>query len=300
MSLLELVLVGGEPARAYDLLPSTVFSAAYALLVPFTLSRYAFKRSRSTIQSSLSMLFAFRAALCVHPESVNRDSLNEYTQISFVLGYLSLPDSLIGVIRTVLVNATRPPPKHGAGSPPHVPPKLTSANASGWKGSRDTAPTDRATLRFWFRRWSNVLTVVFCASLLISAMAGKCAASQTPRYLRYASTVSSLVIVFSEQAILLWAAWKVPRVDLRAVRYLSTLVAILWSPTIYRVAVLSSAADQNSASAKAAFYIFQVMAEWSVACVLCVSDVRQICNLGLQGDVRFWDETPAAKVTGLT
>jgi hypothetical protein len=48
----------------------------------------------------------------------------------------------------------------------------------------------------------------------------------------------------------------------------------------------------NTGADKAAFYIVHMVPEWAVLLLMSVVNVRDICQTGLKGDTRWWDETP--------
>lgn len=52
---------------------------------------------------------------------------------------------------------------------------------------------------------------------------------------------------------------------------------------------------QNDLPAKIIFYVIGVLPEWFVV-LLCLSiNIRQVFQTGIDGDSRWWDETPAEK-----
>jgi hypothetical protein len=73
---------------------------------------------------------------------------------------------------------------------------------------------------------------------------------------------------------------------------------------VYRLVVMQSTTfayeypgpgSYNSAGAKAAFYTFHILPEWTVCAILGVLNVRQTFNTGPNGDAKWWDETPKEK-----
>jgi hypothetical protein len=95
--------------------------------------------------------------------------LSEYFQLTFALGYLALTHMVSTLIRSVLVNTTNPSP---ASEPPSVdhwqPPLVTSPSGWFWKPSAPppSAPgVDDPRRRFWYRRWSDLVTVLYFVAM---------------------------------------------------------------------------------------------------------------------------------------
>ncbi|KAJ7139665.1 hypothetical protein C8R44DRAFT_309270 [Mycena epipterygia] len=311
-------LVGGIALRAYDLPGASVFAAAYGLLLPIFVYRLVDRRSRTAViiqaiffAVERGVVFSLRAAVAAHP---NTESLgiSEYMQATFALGFLSLAHIVAKLTRSVLVNSTTDASsadsKSAAGM--SLAPPLVSEDS--WKLGPpplpDTPTADDPRRRFWFRRWSECMGVLYLAAMVtaIVATANIYAANDiVPNHrdqaLRYASSAIGLTLVLSITTTLLWAQRNVPRIDLRAVRFLLAATTLLMIPPIYRLVVMRSTTPDiaavehqalNTKTDKAAFYVFHVLPEWTLVAALCGLNVKEICQTGFKGDHRWRDETP--------
>ncbi|KAF7340044.1 hypothetical protein MVEN_01922400 [Mycena venus] len=295
------VLVGGIVLRDYDLPGAIVFAAAYGLLVPVFAYRLFDKRSRSVIvihgiifTVERPIMFSLRASVAARPNT-EWPGLTKYMQANFALAYLGLAAIVLRLVRVVLVNTTN---------------RIPASDGEVVKSDHHTsAPNvDEPRRRFWFRRWTDFLTVVHLNALVLGivATASLYPASDTGQNhahqaMRYASSAIGLVFILLESLTLLWASKTLPRINQRAVRFLLVLTTLLTIPPIYRLVVMRSTTPdihspghqaQNTGADKAAFYVVHLLPEWIVVFCLCAFNVKDICQTGFTGDNRWWDETP--------
>ncbi|KAJ7770892.1 hypothetical protein DFH07DRAFT_258910 [Mycena maculata] len=307
-------LVGGTALRAYDLPAGIVFAAVYGLLLPAFIYRMVDRSSRTFILIQIIffaaervVVFSLRAAETTH-SNIETLGLNEYQQATFALGFLNLTHVVAKLARTVLVNTTKGPESSTETSEPAL---VTSSSFGLWRPTTKPASppaVDDPRSRYWFRRWSECMGVLYLAAMVtaIVATANIYAANDVvpnrrDQALRYSSAAIGLVLVLALSGILLWAQRYVPRVDQRAVRFLLAATTLLTIPPIYRLVVMRSTtpniadADHqplNTLSDKAAFYVLHVLPEWTVVAMLCMFNVRDICHTGLKGDEGWRDESP--------
>ncbi|KAJ6501611.1 hypothetical protein C8R47DRAFT_970367 [Mycena vitilis] len=309
-------LVGGIAIRAYDLPASITFAAAYGLLILAFVYRVVDKRMRTAVifqalafAIERPVLFSLRAVVAAQPntESIG---LSEYFQATFALGYISLAHTVGRLIRTVLVNTT----KDASDSPQVNTCSLVSCPSVGfWKPSPPSDPSgpDDPRRRFWYRRWQEALAVLYLASMVTAVVAtahiysaNDSRPNQADQALRYASSAIGLVIVLVESFTLIWAQKSVPRIDHRAVRFLLTMTTLLTITPIYRLVVMHSTTPNVSAPGhqslntqkdKATFYILHILPELLVCLMMCIFNVKEICQTGPHGDHRWRDETPKEK-----
>ncbi|KAJ7275488.1 hypothetical protein B0H12DRAFT_1227969 [Mycena haematopus] len=291
-------LVGGSAIRAYDLPGATTFAIAFALLGTLSSFRFVDKRWRTLImlQPMLfaierQVVFTLRAGVAGHRRTESA-GLSKFMQISFALGYLNTAETVLKLIRMVIVNTTNGTPASDGQSPPSAPSGVPNV--------------DEPRRRFWYRRWTDVLETLFLAALgsAIIATANQSPANETGpnrahQIERYASSGIGLLLILLETLTLIWAS-TLPRIDKRAVRFLLVLTTLLTIPPIYRLVVMrhttpdvhaSTHQALNTGSDKAAFYVVHLVPEWTVIFLLSMFNVREMCQTGLKGD-RWWDETP--------
>ncbi|KAF8213587.1 hypothetical protein K438DRAFT_1956957 [Mycena galopus ATCC 62051] len=312
-------LVGGIALRAYDFPASIAFNVAYGLLIPTIVRRLFNTRSRTAVIFRVLcyaieriVLFSLRAWAAAGPNTES-PGLSEYMQVTFALGYLGLADALLSIIRTILVETTKGTSSSDAESNPVVTelPALVSTSSSRfWKTSVTPANTlnDDPYWRFWYRRWSEFLLVLYLVAMILACVAtahlwnpndvGWNRATQT---LRYISSALGLVLIMLETCTLLWAQKNVPRINQRAVRFLLVLTTVLTIPPIYRLVVMHSTTPDlatpdhqalNTQADKALFYVLHILPEFIVVSTMTLYNVKEICGLEFKGDERWRDETP--------
>jgi hypothetical protein len=258
-------LVGGITLRA-DLSGAISFATAFALLGTVFLWRLVDKRWRTLIliqpllfaveryylyfliffarakRANRQVVFTLRAGMAAKPNTES-SGLSKFMQVSFTLGYLNTADTVLKLIRTILVNTTN---ASGSAATTDHPLSVPSAPSS--------APNvDEPRRRFWYRRWSDFLQTLYFAALVAGILAtahqseasesGPNLAHQIERrdlysaslrvlvqraiYPRYASSAIGLVFILLEVVTLLWASKTLPRIDQRAVRFLLALTVLL-------------------------------------------------------------------------
>ncbi|KAK7064619.1 hypothetical protein R3P38DRAFT_2825564 [Favolaschia claudopus] len=292
-------LVGGIVLKAPDLPGAIVFAAAYGLLIPGLIHRVVAAKSRSIMIIQVLIftlerptLFSLRASVAARPDT-EWNGLTKYMQATFALGYLALGQTVLRIIRTMLVNAT-------LGTP-----AADSENKS--SAPRD----DQPQRRYWIRRWMEFLMVLQLLALVIGivATANMYPASETGQnrshqVLRYISAALGLLFILFLTFSLLWAWRALPRVSAQAVRFVLILTNLLTIPPIYRLVVMHHTTPDihapghqalNTTGDKAAFYVVHLLPELIVVALLCVVNVKDVCQTDFMGDVRYWDETPEEK-----
>ncbi|KAJ7823571.1 hypothetical protein B0H14DRAFT_3875146 [Mycena olivaceomarginata] len=270
-------LVGGITLRA-DLPGAIVLLRCLPSSAQYFLWRLVDKRWRTLIliQPLLfaverQFVFTLRAGMAAKPNTES-SGLSKFMQVSFTLGYLNTADTVLKLIRTILVNTTN---ASGSAATTDHPLSVPSAPSS--------APNvDEPRRRFWYRRWSDFLQTLYFAALVAGiwrrpTKARPASLVQTlPTKLRgMRAAQSGLVFILLEVLTLLWASKTLPRIDQRAVRFLLALTVLLTIPPTYRLVVMRHTTP-----------------DWVVLLLMSVVNVRDICQTGLKGDTRWWDETP--------
>ncbi|KAF7340049.1 hypothetical protein MVEN_01922900 [Mycena venus] len=299
-------LVGGIVLRAYDLPGAIAFAAAYGLLIPVLIYRLFDKRWRTAVIIQVlcfaierPVAFSLRAAVAAQPNT-------ESPGLSDIKTSPYRPRQLY-----------KGPPSSDSESHSHpvvanLPPLVSISSSGFWKSSVLQLPStpivDDPRRRFWYRRWSEFLLVLYLLGMTLAVIATAHLWKPTDsgwnlanQILRYTSSAIGLVLVLLESATLLWALKNVPHIDQRAVRFLLVLTTLLTIPPLYRLVVMHSttaniaAPDHqalNTSADKAAFYIFHILPEFTVVFIICFFNVREICQTGFKGDERWRDETP--------
>ncbi|KAF7340050.1 hypothetical protein MVEN_01923000 [Mycena venus] len=292
-------LVGGISLRDYDFAASVAYACAFGLLPTIFLWRLWWDKRWWTLILIQPFVFAIERQVVFTLRSgvawkQNESSgLSKLMQVSFALGYIDTSDTVLKLIRTILVNTTIGTPVSDSerAQPP------------------STINVDEPRRRFWYRRWSDFLETLYLVALVAAIIAtahqnptneetGQNHAHQIERYL---SSAVGLVFILLEIFTLLWASKTLPRIDQRAVRLLLVLTTLLTIPPIYRLVVMRHTTPdvhalgheaQNTGADKAAFYVVHLLPEWIVIFLMCIFNVREICQTGFKGDTRWWDETP--------
>ncbi|KAJ6519381.1 hypothetical protein C8R45DRAFT_951295 [Mycena sanguinolenta] len=313
-------LVGGIALQAYDLPGAITFAAAYGLLLPLIVFGLFNKGWRTAVLFQLLCLaierpivFSLRAVAAARP-NFEGSGLSEYMQLTFALGYLTIAEILLKLTRTVLVNSTKGTPASDAEAHKvavaDLPP-LVSTQSGFWKPTlKPSSPpsVDDPHRRFWYRRWCEFLLVLYLGALAVGVVATSRISSSTDvswnrtvQALRYTSSSLGALLIILEICTLRWAQRHVPHINQQAVRFLLVLSMVLCITPIYRLIVMwrttpdiSAPNDQalNTQSDKACFYVFHLLPEFVVVCVLCCSNIRDICQMGFKSDERWRDETP--------
>ncbi|KAJ7823572.1 hypothetical protein B0H14DRAFT_2826042 [Mycena olivaceomarginata] len=281
-------LVGGIALRAYDLPGAITFAAAYGLLLPLLVYRLFEKKWRSVIMIQVfffaverPVMFSLRAAVAAKPNTES-PGLSEYMQATFALGYLTLAEILLRLVRSILVNTTNG--TSTADTESHYPavtqpPPLVSISSGFWKPSlpppSPSVPNvDDPRRRFWFRRWCEFLLSLYIVAMVLAVVA------TAHVWKVYISSAIGLVLVLLESCTLLWASKNVPRIDPRAT-----------IPPLYRLIVMHNTTPDfarpdhqalNTRTDKAAFYVLHLLPEFAVVAIMSF----------VERDERCWDETP--------
>jgi hypothetical protein len=109
-------------------------------------------------------MFSLRAALAAHPNT-ETTGLSEWMQIVLALGYLNLAEILLKLVRVVLVNSTKGTPASDSTSP------SVSVDHSPHKKCSNTPNVDDPRRRFWYRRWSEFLLMLYLIALVVGIVA---------------------------------------------------------------------------------------------------------------------------------
>ncbi|KAF8893385.1 hypothetical protein BD779DRAFT_1435862 [Infundibulicybe gibba] len=322
-------LVGGFAVHA-DFAPSILFAALYLCLIPIYIYRLAKKQSRNTvilgtfgfiIERIVSL--SLRAVISRQAPAEHGDGLLEYIQATFAMGFVAIAQDLSHLLRATLVAST-----HGEEMPTNPKQELVSTLRTwDWIPQKNTSfdsvdteskssPCDRPRARSWFRRMHDGMCFFFLVTLVLGFL-GNCriiAQRDNPQRvhenqaLRYTSTSLALILLILTSTVSLWAYKNTPRINRKALKYLTMLPMLLAVPAIYRLVVMAQSTSsyeshepgsQNSMADKSAFYIFHILPEWLASLALCSINVRDVFQTGPWGDTRWRDETPDERANRL-
>ncbi|KAF9568236.1 hypothetical protein CPC08DRAFT_757736 [Agrocybe pediades] len=293
-----------------DFAPSILFAVLYGLLLPlFTYRMYA-RRSRTLVLLGSGFLlierivfYGLRASQAHNDSKRFSGSLVTYMQVSYGLSYINIANDSIAYIRCLLVNPTfgsdnykDSPAGHTKGGVCKPPPEGTP---------------DQPRLRSWFRRLTGLLRVIFLASIIPAIVAnthysnifGNQSKADQTASLRYASAAVALAMCFVLIGIIAWSVFKYPArsVSRRSAGIASLIIALMMVIAIYRLAVmhvrttsLAEPTPLDTPAGKAEFYVFHVLPEWSVLCLLYMINVRKTFSTGFAGDWRARDKKEEA------
>jgi hypothetical protein len=223
-------------------------------------------------------------------------------QISFGMGFIGIASDLVNLIRCLLVNATYGSERY---------PECSAAQS---KGGLLTPPPegtpDLPKVRFWARRFTDILVAAFIAATVPGITANsnyskvfddQNHADKTAKDRMDSSAVALAFTLFCI-VISLWSKLRLPRVQMRPVLILTQLCILLSTVAIYRLSVMRYKIDSlrgpnplDSPTAKAMFYIFHILPEWLAVLILFSLNVRKTFGTALCGDWRWRDETPKEK-----
>jgi hypothetical protein len=124
------------------------------------------------------VMFSLRVAVAAKPNTES-PGLSEYMQATFALGYLTLAEILLRLVRSILVNTTNG--TSSADTESHYPavtqpPPLVSISPGFWKPSlpppSPSVPNvDDPRRRFWFRRWCEFLLSLYIVAMVLAVVA---------------------------------------------------------------------------------------------------------------------------------
>jgi len=307
--------VGGV-AFPFDFAPSILFAILYGLLVPFTIYRALHRSSRTvliigTVTFSIErvVIFSLRAAQARNEKMRESRGLASYMQSTLALGFISIANDLVNILRCVLVNSTYGTDTY-AQSPAATSAKLepTSIEESESQTRISDYIPDHPRTRFWMRRYTAILGLAFLAATVPGIVGnstynkGIDDQNQANKMMRarYASSAVGLALILVLMATTLWAKFNLVGVSKRAYGLLMILLCLLSIPAIYRLSVMFHTTTSltslepgslNSPGAKAAFYVFHIVPELLTTVLLIVVNVRQTMGTGPFGDYRWRDET---------
>jgi hypothetical protein len=122
-----------------------------------------------------AIVFAIRTAVAARQHTT--PGLTDYMQATFAIGFVSLGHMMSLIVRTVLVNSTQPggastdsDSEAQTGTTPSRP-GLVSSSAQKLGPVQQTPIVDDPRRRFWFRRWSDSILVLFFAALISAIVA---------------------------------------------------------------------------------------------------------------------------------
>ncbi|KAF7983777.1 hypothetical protein HWV62_18986 [Athelia sp. TMB] len=172
--------VGGLPLPSSDFAPSVVFAILYGLLLPLLVHRVLDRRYRNTLLINTST-FAIERVVILSLRAVQardsnrRDSkgLTTYMQLSIGMGFIGIAQDLVNLLRVVLVKSTVGRDiqiaSHGHDmdssaelrdlEPAHSEALQTPLAPAGQS-------IDNPRLRFRYRRYTDVLNLVFLAAIV--------------------------------------------------------------------------------------------------------------------------------------
>jgi hypothetical protein len=143
--------------------------------------------------------------------------LSEYMQATFALGFLSLTHITSLLVRTVLVNSTQPEGSASTNCDAEAQKPALVSSFSSWKlGLPQQAPlVDDPRRRFWFRRWSESIFVLYLAALVLCVVATShiygaddTTANHRNEALRWGST-----LIFSRRSSMFLPGMRAPQLD---------------------------------------------------------------------------------------
>ncbi|KAF8577592.1 hypothetical protein K439DRAFT_1364382 [Ramaria rubella] len=288
--------VGGTLIKE-DFAPSIVFATLYGFLVPLAAFRFLQKESRTTLLIAVTtfsiervVIFSLRANQSRNVEKAASANLASYEQVTIGLGYIGICHALTGFLRVLLVNATRPEVNGGHG---------------------DANPTfesqpDRPRERFWYRRLAGLIFLGFIGASVPDLISGSIysnainssSSASLVMVLRYVSSGLAFFMIMHILLVALVATREVRRIDKSATYVLMGLATLLAVVPLYRLAVMHNTTNSllsqgpgslSSPSAKALFYIFHMVPEWTAAALIFSLNSREIFNTGPFGDWRATD-----------
>ncbi|KAF8902943.1 hypothetical protein CPB84DRAFT_1678411 [Gymnopilus junonius] len=297
--------VGGTALPA-DFAPSIVFAILYALIAPFMIYRVLLKRRSRTLlligtvifSIERVVVFSLRAAQSRSEEKRFSHGLLNYMQISFGLGFIGIANDLINIIKCLMINPTY-------GSDMFYQSPAANTKEGVFKRPPEGTP-DRPKLRFWLRRWADLLNLAFfAASLPGSIFLGQYSktfddqnkANSVQRFRSVSAGVAlCLCILVIITAVLCRIKLHTPRRSISFMIFIASLMSIV---AIYRLSIMSikttSITVQTSLDEpgqKALFYIFHALPEWLAITSMVMANVRKWFGTGLAGDYlgRDWNE----------
>ncbi|KAF6763156.1 hypothetical protein DFP72DRAFT_525527 [Ephemerocybe angulata] len=306
------VPVGGVPLPS-EFGACIVFAIAYGLLVPFVVYRVFDRRSRTVVILGIilqilnsTVQFSMRAA-AIHRESLRASSgFLKYTQISFGMGFVTIANDLVNLLRCVQVN-----PTYGYGPGGRYDESPASQTKDVMLEPPSEGDADHPRARRVVRRFALLMTLTVLASNITGSIAASRYAEQiftdqaradSVFDLRYASAGVALLAMILLASAASWSLLRQPRACRVAVYRLFAVCFALSIIAIYRLAVMhietpsldpSLPGTLNSPAGKALFYLLHVLPEWVAAAILIVPNTRKAFGTGIIGDYRGWDDSPA-------
>jgi len=250
-----------------------------------------------------SIIFGLRAAETKSPSSRGSSSVTDYMQLTIGMGYLALGQTLLNLLRCLLVNSTKKSEEFD--SDYDIP--LTGFSTPIFR-SPELPPQDKPRERRLYRRLTDCLGLFYIASMVTGGV-GNATISQgltdkgkakLTAHLRCASSALAFTLIFFVGWMALWARFKRPRVRQNAATILASLSFLLAIVPAYRLAITSNKTQSfdstapgslNTPMEKAGFYVFHIVPEWILATIICSAKTREIFNTGPNGDNRWKDET---------
>ncbi|KAH6902476.1 hypothetical protein BKA70DRAFT_672663 [Coprinopsis sp. MPI-PUGE-AT-0042] len=299
--------IGGIPLPS-ELGACILFIVLYACLLPLMVRNVLDRRSR-TIVSLVVMLYSIERigtytlrALQTRNEGLRlSESLINYQQSSFGIGYIGLSLDLLNAFRCLLVNPTYGPERY-AESP-------AAATKECYMQPPREGDVDRPRERFWVRRFADASLVVFLAAITLGIVGN----------LNYSATfndagiaernyifrrVSASIVLFGITAVgsvTTWSYMRQPRAGKRGVITMSVFTVLIAVVASYRLSAAQHRTEAlesmepgslNRTSEKVLFYIFHAAPEWLISAIVVSINVRKTFGTGPLGDWRGADETP--------
>lgn len=167
---------------------------------------------------------------------------------------------------------------------------------------------DQTKLRQTIRKWLGVASLLFLTAVIVSAVGGgnyknavKGHDGALVRSLWYVSTALGIGLLVAAAVTALFACYKLPRVPRTSALWIVLVACLLSVVGIYRITVISHSTtslfstgpgSQNSARAKAAFYVLHAAPEFVSIAVLVSRNARHTFGTGPWGDLRARDPQP--------
>ncbi|OCH93094.1 hypothetical protein OBBRIDRAFT_790560 [Obba rivulosa] len=313
--------VGGIPLSR-DFAPSIIFAILYASLLPAFAYRLIKKDSRTYVLLGCLffciervVVFSFRAEESHDTSDGTSEFFLTYMQTTWGVGFITIAQDWIVVLRAFLVNSTKGAPDGDAfdtSADSDIERPLTALasdmrcpSPSHRAGFHEGSGVDKPRERFWFRRILGFGSLALFATNIVDTVAGalywnalrSAGAAKATQQLRYVGTGLAFFYIVAMFATALWACFT-HRVPSKPALYHALISILLMIIAVYRLvvmrfqttALLSDAPGSlNSASSKTSFYVLHVLPEWIATLLLVSINVREWYGTGLKGDSNFWE-----------
>ncbi|KAL0945507.1 hypothetical protein HGRIS_000991 [Hohenbuehelia grisea] len=286
--------VGGASLPA-DFAPSILFAVLYGCLVPVLLWRTFHRRSRNlltlgsiTFSIERIVVFALRASQANSDSQRQSSGLLTYLQLSFGMGYLSIAQDVVKLVRCLIVNASfgtktafQSPAVQGArgaasksdaeraskpawsllASSPASYEEIIEKNPIA-EVARAGAPfvEDHPRHRAGARRFGDLGGLVFFAAIIPGVIAnsgfGKLLSDESKAdqvmSLRYVSTAVAFALILVTMGVVVWANMRMARISQPATKIIQIISLCMCIVSVYRLSVMFNRTDSLTSTAPGA------------------------------------------------